>query len=155
MKSDAELRRARRLPRRSAGRGTRELMSLSRSGLIGPMEENAVTARVHKMPIRFYGVLRCLAATVALMVMLSITASAQFEKNATDGTTPLGIAPGAPAGSYPLSGFDTVNYYNGNLDFHLPLLKIGGRGEVSTALILALNTKRWHVKATTNCGSTP
>jgi hypothetical protein len=29
----------------------------------------------------------------------------------TDGATPLGLAPGSPAGSFALSGFDTVNPY--------------------------------------------
>ena len=42
-------------------------------------------------------------------------------KSATDGTTPLGMTPGAPAGSYALSGFDNVNLYNGHLNFSLPL----------------------------------
>jgi RHS repeat-associated protein len=44
------------------------------------------------------------------------------------GSTPLGLEPGAPAGSFPLSGFDQVNLFNGSLHFNLPLLKIGGRG---------------------------
>jgi RHS repeat-associated protein len=44
------------------------------------------------------------------------------------GALPLGQAPGAPAGSYPLSDFDTVNFFNGHLNFRLPLAAAGGRG---------------------------
>src|ERR1044071_4976926 len=45
----------------------------------------------------------------------------------TDGTTPMGLQPGSPAGSYALSGFDNVNLYNGALDFRLPLYSLGKR----------------------------
>src|SRR5437588_4092201 len=46
----------------------------------------------------------------------------------TDGSTPLALSTGSPAGSYSLSDFDSVNLYNGNLGFSLPLVKIAGRG---------------------------
>ena len=47
---------------------------------------------------------------------------------ATDGSTPLALTPGAPAGSYPLSDLDNMNLYNGTINFTLPLFGIGGRG---------------------------
>lgn len=47
---------------------------------------------------------------------------------------PLGQAPGAPAGAYPVSGFDNINLFNGNLNFRLPLVNIGGRGGSHTLL---------------------
>jgi len=68
------------------------------------------------------------------------------QTSSTDGTTPLGLSPGDPTGSYSLSGLDSVNLYNGNLNFGLPLLKIGGRGGASAAMILAMDTKSWHVE---------
>jgi len=37
-----------------------------------------------------------------------------------DGSTPPAVAGGQPAGSYVLSGFETVNAFNGNLNFRLP-----------------------------------
>jgi hypothetical protein len=40
--------------------------------------------------------------------VLSASVAAQTT-SATDGSTPLGLQPGAPAGSYALSGFDNVN----------------------------------------------
>jgi RHS repeat-associated protein len=47
-----------------------------------------------------------------------------------------------------LSGFDNVNLYNGNLNFRLPLLQVGGRGSASMNIMLALNLKGWHIKHT-------
>ena len=66
----------------------------------------------------------------------------------TDGRTPSALQPGSPAGSYPLSGFDNINLYNGNLNFRLPLLQIGGRGSAQMKMMLALNLKGWHIRHT-------
>jgi hypothetical protein len=44
-------------------------------------------------------------------------------------------------GSYALSGFDNINLYNGNLNFSLPLLNIGGRGTAQTQMRLTINPK--------------
>jgi hypothetical protein len=60
----------------------------------------------------------------ALVLALSVVTSAQNSSSTTDGMTPLGMAPGAPAGSYPLSGFESVNPFNGALNFRLPLLQV-------------------------------
>src|SRR5215467_320261 len=62
-------------------------------------------------------------------------------RNSLQAETPLAMTPGAPAGSYSLSGFDNVNLYNGNLNTSLPLLQIGGRGGAHTVLTLGLNSK--------------
>ena len=45
-----------------------------------------------------------------------------------DNGSPLGMSPGAPEGSYALSGFESVNLYNGSLSFSFPVHNIGGRG---------------------------
>ena len=51
---------------------------------------------------------------IALFVAWLVSnAGAQTASFATDGGTPLGMSPGAPAGSYALSGFESVNLYNG------------------------------------------
>ena len=67
------------------------------------------------------------ANALIITCALSFAVAAQTT-SATDGSTPLGLQPGAPAGSYALSGFDNVNLYNGNLSFQLSLLGISGRG---------------------------
>jgi RHS repeat-associated protein len=53
-------------------------------------------------------------------------------------TTPTasGIAPGSPAGSYALSGFDTVNLFDGHVNVQIPVLTIGGRGEAGYTMTL-------------------
>jgi hypothetical protein len=64
--------------------------------------------------------------------------------SATDGSTPLGLQPGSPAGSYALSGFDNVNLYNGNLSFQLSLLQVSGRGGAQMPVMLPIAGK-WRV----------
>src|SRR5262245_54386164 len=86
-----------------------------------------------------------LALLVALFLLLSLNGLAQSQQKATDGATPLGLAPGAPAGSYALSGFESVNLYNGNLNFHLPLVQVAGRGSAGYALMMLIDRK-WLVK---------
>ncbi|MEK6280648.1 MAG: RHS repeat-associated core domain-containing protein [Acidobacteriota bacterium] len=82
------------------------------------------------------------ALTLLLVtVFLALSVNAQ---SATDGTTPLGLSPGSPAGSYPLSDFETVNLFNGSLNFSLPLLQIGGRGGAGYPITLHLEQK-WNV----------
>lgn len=66
---------------------------------------------------------------------------------ATDGFTPEGLKTGAPAGSFQLSGFDNINYFNGNLNFSLPLLQVGGRGKSGYSIPLRIERK-WLVKKT-------
>jgi YD repeat-containing protein len=88
----------------------------------------------------------CAAATV---IMLAVAAQAQTNtKTATDQVTPANLQAGTPEGSYDLSGFENVNLFNGNLNFALPLVHIGGRGSAGYTMTLALNTKTWHVRRT-------
>lgn len=95
----------------------------------------------HKMLARLFTI------SAALVVMLFLMVSgAKGQARATDGTTPSGLAPGAPAGSYALSGFENVNLFNGNLNFSLPLLKVGGRGGAQTGINLALDSIHWTVE---------
>src|SRR5258708_32685605 len=64
----------------------------------------------------------------------------------TDSNTPPGIAAGEPAGAYALSGFDTVNLFSGNLNFHLPLYTVKGRGEARYTMVLPVE-RRWNIQA--------
>jgi hypothetical protein len=90
------------------------------------------------------------ARSVALLLALVCAAplargQTGDELSVTDGSTPLALTPGSPAGAFALSGFDTVNLYNGNLNFRLPLLTISGRGEAATGLTLAIE-RRWSIR---------
>ena len=75
--------------------------------------------------------------------LLSFAVAAQ-STSATDGSTPLALQPGTPAGSYALSGFDNVNLYNGNLSFQLSLLGVAGRGGAQAPVMLPIEGK-WRV----------
>ncbi len=78
-----------------------------------------------------------------VICFLSWTVAGQTT-SATDGSTPLGLQPGAPAGSYALSGFDNVNLYNGNLSFQLSLLAVSGRGGAQMPVMLPIAGK-WRI----------
>lgn len=90
-------------------------------------------------------------------VVLLLLAAGTFAQtsNTTDGTTPLSLAPGAPAGSYGLSGFDNVNFYSGNLNFNLPLVRVGGRGGAQVGSYLSIDSIRWTVNKTGGSDGTP
>jgi hypothetical protein len=64
--------------------------------------------------------------------------------NPFDGYTPSGLAPGAPVGSYALSGFENVNPYSGGLSFSLPLQNIAGRGNAAYTMYLSIEQK-WSI----------
>src|SRR5436189_5189189 len=82
----------------------------------------------------------------AMSILFVATTQGQIDRSLTDGSMPSGFAPGAAAGSYPLSDIDTINVYNGNVNFHLPLLEIGGRGDAAAAFMFKIDTKNWLVK---------
>src|SRR2546423_1777739 len=88
---------------------------------------------------------------IAALLLLLAAGSAAAQSSVPTSTTPpamppQGMGPGSPAGSYALSGFDNVNLLNGNLNFRLPLLTIGGRGTAGYTMTLATNTKTWQGK---------
>lgn len=83
-------------------------------------------------------------------IILAFMASETYAQSSypTDGSTPMGLKPGTPAGSYALSGFDNVNLYNGNMNFRLPLVSIGGRGSAAHTIMLPIE-KKWQVETYT------
>jgi hypothetical protein len=72
--------------------------------------------------------LRCWISVLFPLVLMLAAPVVNAQTSVTDGRTPLGMAAGAPAGSYSLSDLDDVNLFSGNLSFAIPLIKIGGRG---------------------------
>src|SRR5258708_521024 len=63
----------------------------------------------------------------------------------TDGFTPPGLEPGTPEHSYALSGFDSISYFSGKMNFRLPLYKVGGRGEAGYSIMLPIET-HWQLQ---------
>jgi RHS repeat-associated protein len=88
----------------------------------------------------------CKRLLVAALLASLCASSAGAQTGTASGQTPPGIAPGTPAGSYGLSGFDRVNLYSGNLNFSLPLLKVGGRGGAVTSVNLTINSVKWRIE---------
>ncbi|HKC63551.1 MAG TPA: hypothetical protein VKB86_07930, partial [Pyrinomonadaceae bacterium] len=92
----------------------------------------------------FIGSARSLFICFLIIACVSTIARAQ-NTSSTDGSTPLAISPGAPAGSYSLSGFDNINLYNGNLNFSLPLVNVAGRGGARYSMVLPIE-QHWTVR---------
>src|SRR2546425_1048287 len=84
-------------------------------------------------------------AVLITLLSLAFSGVRAQTRSATDGSTPLALTPGAPAGSYALSGFENVNLYNGNLNFSLPILRIGGRGQTPYTMTLKIE-RHWRVE---------
>ena len=85
---------------------------------------------------------RAAVISVAVFVILFTSIGGANAQNPIHGATSASQAPGAPAGSYALSGFENVNLYNGHLNFHLPLLSVNGRGESGYTITLPIES-RW------------
>ena len=89
--------------------------------------------------------LRPIFLLLAALWLVSSTMAQTVTTSIADGTTPPSIQAGAPEGSYALSGFETVNIFNGNLDVRLPLYKVGGRGTAGYTIYLPIE-QRWIVQ---------
>ncbi len=83
-----------------------------------------------------------IAAILLSMALFDIATRAD---SVTDGSTPLALKTGTPAGSYSLSAFDNINPFNGALNFQLPLLSIGGRGAAAYTMTLPIEHK-WRIE---------
>ena len=69
----------------------------------------------------------------ALVLMLFVPISSAFGSK-------VGKEVGSPTGSYPMSDLDTVSLFSGNLNFNLPFLSVGSRGDAG--IPLSLNVQR-------------
>lgn len=76
-----------------------------------------------------------LLALVILTANISIVAQSILDRG-----TPVGVAPGTPAGSYASSDIENINLFSGNLNFTFPLQKLGGRGGAQSAVLLPIET---------------
>jgi YD repeat-containing protein len=84
---------------------------------------------------------------LTFFLALLMTLLAVSRVNAQNDTyTPLGLTPGAPAGSYPLSDVDNVNLFNGLVNIRIPLYNYAGRGEAKTQSSFTWDSPmRWQV----------
>jgi RHS repeat-associated protein len=89
--------------------------------------------------------LRVLTLCNLLLLLFSTILFGLKSQAQTGGKSQPDTAPGAPAGSYNLSGFESVNLFGGNLNFSLPLLNASGRGEAQIPINLTINSAHWSV----------
>lgn len=85
-------------------------------------------------PTKIYNLGFQIVITILLFSFLQTVIYADPPSSTTQG--------GRPAGSYNLDGFDNINLFNGNLNFKLPLLKVGGRGDVNFTIPFIVE-QRW------------
>ncbi len=82
---------------------------------------------------------------VGLSVLCFVTAFyGQTNYQTASATTSPNVAPGTPIGSYAISGFESVNPYSGKINFSLPLLNVGGRGNGGYTINLRLQ-RNWSI----------
>ena len=81
---------------------------------------------------------------VLVILLLCLTVQAQSTQSRLDGYTPTELQQGSPADSYPLSGFESISNYTGNLNVALPLMHIGGRGAAGHTMTMPISNK-WEV----------
>jgi RHS repeat-associated protein len=83
-----------------------------------------------------------LVFTATIVTLLLCSAAGTFaQSEPADGSTALALAPGAPAGSYSLSGFENINPYSGGLSFKMPLYAVTGRGEAQYTITKKIERK--------------
>src|SRR5438046_2220127 len=86
-------------------------------------------------------------------LLYALTGAATLQaQSVTDGSTPLALQPGAPAGSYRLSDFENINFFSGSLNFSLPLVDIHGRGEAAYTMSVPIE-RHWRVDTDNSNGS--
>jgi hypothetical protein len=79
-------------------------------------------------------------ASLSLLVFLILLSNSTAQAQSDYGSTPLANAPGAPAGSYPLSGIDNINLFNGHVSVRIPLVGEGGRGGAKSQMMWVDNS---------------
>ncbi len=89
---------------------------------------------------------RISAFTTAILVLCLVAAVSPLTARGQSSTT-TARTPGTPAGSYKLGDADTINLFTGNLNYHLPLLAVGGRGEARAGLGVVIEGQ-WDMQET-------
>jgi RHS repeat-associated protein len=97
-------------------------------------------ASLTSAPDKFFARLFLLIVGLSCIAIMTGSAMAQ------NGSTPLALTPGVPAGSYALSNIDTVNLYSGRINIHIPLGADMGRGGANSSASLTWDAPvGWHV----------
>lgn len=98
--------------------------------------------------MRYSILLHCAILIAGLAAMA--TGQTTVTRSISDFSTPPSVEPGTPASAYPLSGFETVNLYNGKLVVTMPLLEVGARGGAGYTMYMKIDTG-WTVEKEEDC----
>ena len=93
--------------------------------------------------IKYTYLRRIILNSLLFVLLLSQIVGRAAAQSALNGPLPSALKPGSPAGSYE-SSMDTINLFNGHLNFRIPLITIGGRGDAGLPLVFSLNPQ-WAV----------
>jgi hypothetical protein len=81
---------------------------------------------------------RCQHGIFLVIAICSACLSQLSAQSVADPTTLPAMKPGTPAGSYALSGFDTIDLYSGKINWAIPLRTIGARGKSGYQMVLPI-----------------
>lgn len=83
-----------------------------------------------------------------LATLTAMSAASLFAQAPDAGYVPTAVQQGTPQGSYALSNLFTINYLTGRMNFLIPLVKVGGRGEAGMTVNAGLSSD-WEITAQT------
>jgi RHS repeat-associated protein len=89
--------------------------------------------------------LRTIAAKVRIVLLLPLAFALTVSFAQAQSSTTTARTPGTPTGSYQLGDADTINLFTGNLNYSLPLLGVGGRGEAQSSFGIAIEGQ-WDIQ---------
>jgi hypothetical protein len=92
----------------------------------------------------------CMRTRIVLFASLSLPAVSLAQMpdlSPLDGYTAGQAQQGAPAGSFALSGVETLNTANNQLSITIPVLTVQARGNVSVPLTVSLTPPIWDITA--------
>ena len=101
--------------------------------------------------MRHTAIIRTLSfAVLALIVgVVGTTEAIAQNTSVTDAGTPSALAKGShPLGSFSSGDFDTINLFNGNASFRIPLAAKDGRAGMGMGVLLTYNSKVWRAEKT-------
>lgn len=101
-----------------------------------------MTLQFHSHSSRRFSPLLKLLGVVVSTLLLWLPTYAQ----GSAGTAPPNASQGSPAGAFKLSGLENVSPFSGNMNFTLPLLQLGGRGDARVPVNLSIDSVRWEMK---------
>lgn len=88
---------------------------------------------------------RILIAAIILLSSFHASFTQSYQSKPTDALTPPALALNPASGDPKTGDFGSIGLYNGRLNYAIPLLEIGGRGQAGYTILLPIN-KQWVIR---------